>query len=101
MDDFGPTDAAKRLGLTQHPVPVWIAEFNGGFLKRGIVKMDVYQGKSHLNGWFGGYPYFRKPPIFSLRFFTSTKAHKESIVHVITVLTSSCVAFWMGFAYFI
>ena len=28
----------------------------------GSTKWLVYNGKSHQNGWFGGTPYFRKPP---------------------------------------
>ena len=44
----------------------------GGFHRWGSPKWLVYNGKSNLNGWFWGNPYFRKPsfphlqtPLFS------------------------------------
>ena len=45
----------------------WIFQmgYTGVFINRGTPKWTVYNGISKnpsINGWFGGYAYFRKPP---------------------------------------
>ena len=53
--------------MTDHYVCYMGVSINGD-----TPKWMVYNGKSHSNGWFGGYTYFRKPP-YMVTFTTKKK----------------------------